>query len=126
MFSTLLDPLSHQVGQWALTNETWSTQLADFWQLPFIPWTDLNHTVVMGSLIVGTAALLPIFLLSYPLFHLFTTSVPPLPRHSDAAVEAAEPSKPRLAAAAKPNQFTVVQSWSLNRSLTSPPKNFGP
>ncbi len=78
MFSTLLDPLSDQVGYWALTNDHWSTQLADLWHLPFIPWTDLNHTVVMGSLLIGTATLIPIFLLTYPLFHLFTSSVPPL------------------------------------------------
>ncbi len=65
----------------------------------------------MGSLLLGTAALVPIFLMSYPLFHLFTTSVPPLPRNTEAAVaETVATSKPRLAATSKPNPSTIVQS----------------
>ena len=81
--ATKLDPYSHRVGDYILSNENWSEQLTAAWQLPLIPWTDLNNTVVMGSFVIGLVALLPIFMLTYPVFNLFAASAKkPVPKSS--------------------------------------------
>ena len=76
--ATTLDPYSHQLGNYVLTHEDYSTHLASAWQLPFVPWTDINNTIVMGSLLIGLAAIVPIFLLTYPVFHLFAPKGTPI------------------------------------------------
>ncbi len=69
--ATKLDPYSHDVGSYILTHPTLGPKMASFWKLPLAPWTDLNNTVVMGSFVIGVAALLPIFLITYPVFRFF-------------------------------------------------------
>ncbi|TWU32890.1 TIGR03546 family protein [Novipirellula artificiosorum] len=69
--ATKLDPISHEVGQWVLTHPSGGPHLAKAWMLPLAPWTEMNNTVVMGSFLIGVAALLPIFMITYPLFRLF-------------------------------------------------------
>jgi uncharacterized protein (TIGR03546 family) len=76
--ATRLDPYSHQVGRFVLTHEDLSRHIANAWQLPFVPWTDINNTIVTGSLIIGVAALVPIFLFTYPIFHFFAPKGTPL------------------------------------------------
>ena len=70
-----LDPISHHLGKYLLTRES----LAGFWKAvadtKYTVWTDFNNTVVLGSLVIGLAALLPVYLASYPVFHRFA---PPL------------------------------------------------
>lgn len=68
--ATLLDPYSDQVGSYVLTHPKLQDSLASAWQLPLVPWTDLNNTVVMGSFLIGVAALVPVFALTYPLFRM--------------------------------------------------------
>jgi hypothetical protein len=68
-------------------HQDFSRHLANAWQLPFVPWTDINNTVVLGSLLIGLAALLPIFLLTYPVFHWFAPKGTPIDgTNSSAAV----------------------------------------
>lgn len=69
-FAARLDPYTHQIGQYVLLNPDWSDHLAIAWQLPLAPWTDLNNTVVLGSLVLGLAFLLPAYAVSYPAFRL--------------------------------------------------------
>ncbi|GAA5510750.1 TIGR03546 family protein [Novipirellula caenicola] len=69
--ATKLDPYSHDVGSYILTHPTLGPKMASFWNLPLVPWTDLNNTVVLGSFVIGLAAVLPIFLITYPVFRLF-------------------------------------------------------
>ena len=69
--ATRLDPVSHQVGNYILGHPKLADRTAEAWQLPLMPWTDLNNTVVMGSFAIGVAALLPIFMLTYPVFRMF-------------------------------------------------------
>ena len=76
--ATKLDPYSHQLGNYVLTHEDYSRHFASAWQLPFVPWTDINNTIVTGSLLIGVAALVPIFLITYPLFHLFAPKGTPI------------------------------------------------
>ncbi len=63
-----LDPIAHIIGDLVLTDPRLSPIAVSAWQLPLVPWTDLNNTVVMGSFLVGTAAIVPVFVLTYPLF----------------------------------------------------------
>lgn len=66
-----LDPVSHQVGNFVLIQPRVADAAAQAWRFPLVPWTDLNNTVVMGSFLIGVVALLPIFMLTYPIFRLF-------------------------------------------------------
>ncbi|EMI22322.1 hypothetical protein RMSM_00769 [Rhodopirellula maiorica SM1] len=69
--ATKLDPYSHDVGSYILTHPTLGPKMASLWTLPLMPWTDLNNTIVLGSFVIGLAAVLPIFLITYPIFRLF-------------------------------------------------------
>lgn len=57
-----------QLGWWVLSRP----QLAGVWEWlyakPFVPWTDFNHSIVMGSFVTGLVLILPVHLLSQPLF----------------------------------------------------------
>lgn len=63
-----MDPVFHEVGTWFFGHESVTERMAWAWQLPFVPWTDLNNTVVMGSFLIGMVTLVPLFLLTYPVF----------------------------------------------------------
>lgn len=76
--ATRLDPYSHQVGRYVLTHQDFSRHLATAWEYPFVPWTDINNTIVAGSFLIGVAALLPIFLITYPVFHFFAPKGTPI------------------------------------------------
>lgn len=71
--ATRLDPYSHQVGDFVLSHPEMHRFAASAWQLPLMPWTDLNNSVVMGSLLIGLVSLLPCFVLTYPFFRLFAS-----------------------------------------------------
>tara|TARA_R110002049_G_scaffold2750_4_gene21922 strand:- start:70944 stop:71813 length:870 start_codon:yes stop_codon:yes gene_type:complete len=66
--ATKLDPYSHQVGDFVLSHPDTQTYAASAWQMPLMPWTDLNNTVVMGSFLIGVVALIPAFVVTYPFF----------------------------------------------------------
>ena len=66
-----LDPVSHAVGQYLHAQPKFSEMASKAWELPMMPWTDLNNTVVLGSLTIGLTALIPVFMVTYPLFRLF-------------------------------------------------------
>lgn len=68
----LLDPLFHQLGKTALTQ----SQLEPLWtwmiNQPFVPWTNFNNTVVMGSFLAGLILLIPVYKMMVPFFEWFT------------------------------------------------------
>lgn len=66
--ATWLDPFSHQLGDYVLTHPQFSQAAIAAWQWPLVPWTHLNNTVVMGSFLIGAAAILPTFFITYPIF----------------------------------------------------------
>ncbi|MCO8122720.1 TIGR03546 family protein [Stieleria sp. TO1_6] len=68
--ATQLDHYSHAVGQSVLTHPTGSQWATKAWAMPLVPWTDLNNTVVLGSFLIGLAAVLPIFAITLPVFRL--------------------------------------------------------
>lgn len=60
--STFVDPLFHSIGYKALvTVPPLQPLLARLYHAPVVPFTQFNDTVVLGTLIVGTVATLPIF-----------------------------------------------------------------
>jgi len=63
------DVQTHAVGNYLLTHPDFSPIFASAWQLPVVPWTDINNTVVAGSLVIGIAMVVPAYLFSYPIFH---------------------------------------------------------
>jgi uncharacterized protein (TIGR03546 family) len=86
-----LDPYSHEVGNFVLTHPQLQQTTQTAWSLPLIPWTDLNNTIVMGSFLIGLTSVVPVFLITYPIFRLVaptkTTSeksntAPPVPARS--------------------------------------------
>lgn len=122
LLAPYLDSQTHTVGLKVLTHP----ELADFWaatwQLPIVPWTSINNTVVLGSLLVGVAALLPSYVVSYQVFQRLaprevdteatadslaesqtdaaTTDAIAFGKHgSDAAIEHSAPSPPASSAA---------------------------
>ena len=75
-----LDPYSHEVGNFVLTHPQLNQAVALAWTLPLVPWTDLNNTVTMGSILIGMSALAPVFVITYPIFRLLA----PLQEATDA------------------------------------------
>jgi uncharacterized protein (TIGR03546 family) len=59
------DPLAHQIGYFLLVK---TTSLTSFWthlyNMPIVPFTRFNNTVVLGSLVISIIFLIPVFLLS--------------------------------------------------------------
>ena len=63
----LLDPLSHRVGLGLLKCGPLQGIWTWLFDLPLVPWTALNNTVVMGSLVLGLALFYPLLRFSEPL-----------------------------------------------------------
>ena len=59
-----LDPIAHRVGRYLLVDVSF---LKSFWtalyNVPVIPWTKFNNTVVLGQLVMGLILFLPLFFL---------------------------------------------------------------
>ncbi|QDV46556.1 hypothetical protein Enr13x_64650 [Stieleria neptunia] len=99
--ATRLDPYSHQVGEYLLTHPSGSRWAAQAWSLPVVPWTDLNNTVVLGSFVIGSLSVLPIFAICLPLFRLAAPSTnSESDVESDGQTEAAESGTPLASPAA--------------------------
>lgn len=58
------DPLTHRIGYWLLTRPSLQGFYAGLFELPVIPWTRLNNTVVAGNLVFGLVLFYPVYELS--------------------------------------------------------------
>lgn len=63
------DPLAHRVGTSLLAQPPCQTYLAKFYEWPLAPWTALNNTVVLGSLVLSLILFYPAYHLVWLLFH---------------------------------------------------------
>ena len=76
VFSTLLfsfvgvvvDPLSHRIGLALLRSKTLEPLWTSLYDVPLVPWTRFNNTIVLGSLVLGVILTYPTYRLSKPLF----------------------------------------------------------
>lgn len=59
--SPLLDSLTHYLGHAALTYAPLEPTWVYLLQLPIVPWTRLENTVVMGNLLLGAILLIPTY-----------------------------------------------------------------
>jgi uncharacterized protein (TIGR03546 family) len=63
-----IDPLAHGLG-WALLNAAPLRPLwTELYNLPLVPWTRFNNTVVLGGFLLGLAAFYPTYRLALPAF----------------------------------------------------------
>lgn len=62
------DSWTHQLGASILQAPSTRPTLERYWNMPLVPWTDLNNTVVMGSTVIALVGLLPTALVSLPIF----------------------------------------------------------
>lgn len=88
--ASLLDEHSHRVGEFLLTHPEIGSHLAAIWHWPLVAWTDLDNTVVAGSLVIALGAVVPTYLCSYPIFH----AVIPSPTVAPAQAERVAVSSP--------------------------------
>jgi uncharacterized protein (TIGR03546 family) len=63
--SSWTDPLAHHVGLGLLTHEPFQPLFAALHDLPLVPWTAFNNTLVFGSLILGVWLFWPIYHFSF-------------------------------------------------------------
>lgn len=59
----LADPLLHRIGIAILANPAWEATFTAIYQLPLMPLTRFNNTVVLGALLAGIVLWVPAFLL---------------------------------------------------------------
>ena len=68
-------PLFHEMGRYLLVTRG---DLTPFWttlyNLPVIPWTRFNNTVVLGSVVAGIVLLLPHYLAMFALIRKYQTT----------------------------------------------------
>ena len=61
---TIFDPLSDRLGASLLTFDLFEPTLAWLSQLPVVPWTRFENTVVTGSLVLGLLLAFPVYRIS--------------------------------------------------------------
>ncbi|MBI1313721.1 TIGR03546 family protein [bacterium] len=64
----LVDTVTHPIGQALLTSDALTSFWTELYNMPVIPWTKFNNTIVLGSFVLGAVLVLPAFLISRPLF----------------------------------------------------------
>lgn len=70
-----LDPLLHPIGSFLLSREALRPLWTWAYNLPVVPWTEFNNTVVLGGLVFGAAAAYPVYRLSLPAFEKYSETV---------------------------------------------------
>jgi uncharacterized protein (TIGR03546 family) len=76
-FAPLADPLLHQVGSAILTGAGLEGFFTTLYNLPLVPFTRFNNTVVMGALAAGLALWIPVFLLARVLVRVYRKHIHP-------------------------------------------------
>lgn len=68
LLSFQLDAAAHSVGQWLLSQASLRALWSSLERAPLVPWMSLHNTVVLGHLVIGTALLAPIYMISLRIF----------------------------------------------------------
>ena len=67
----LLDPVCHTIGVSVLTFAPLESTWAWLIQLPVVPWTRFDNSIVMGSLVLGLLAAYPLYRISLYVFDVY-------------------------------------------------------
>ena len=73
--SPFLDPVSHRIGAWTLTFDPFEATWSALYQLPIVPWTRFDNTVVTGSLLLGLLLTVPVYAISFQCFEKFGSPI---------------------------------------------------
>ena len=60
--AALLDPIADALGRAVLTHPLFAELWLELYRIPLVPWTRFNNTVVMGSLLLASGLLTPVYL----------------------------------------------------------------
>ena len=71
----LLDPITNSIGHFFLTIEGLGQAFARLNEIPLIPWTRFENTVVTGSVLLGLILLLPTYAISKQIFERYGKSL---------------------------------------------------
>ena len=71
----LLDPVFHQVGSMMLEIPSLRPLFTTLYNMPIIPFTRFNNSIVMGSFVAGLILALPVYILSNVLIKKYRTTV---------------------------------------------------
>jgi len=115
--ATGLDPQSHAVGEYLLTHPDFAQLFVSLWQLPVVPWTDINNTVMVGSLTIGLAALLPTYLCAYPVFHWLAPELSDVPTDTTPPQASVARTASTATGTVPPPAIKVFAAESLNAPL---------
>lgn len=91
-----LDPFSDALGGYLLAHPSLTDFFVMAWQLPLVPWTEINNTVVVGSLTIGLLLLFPLYLVAYPVFHFLAPVTPAVPGFQPTPSGAAAQGEPEV------------------------------
>ena len=67
--SPVLDGITHPIGLTLLSFQPLASTWAGLYELPSVPWTRINNTVVVGNLVLGLISLAPVYLLGRGAIH---------------------------------------------------------
>jgi len=82
ILSFLILPALDDLGFWILTLDSLKSLFTTMYNMPFVPFTRFNNTLVMGGLAAGIVLWIPIFVLFMILIPLYRNNLAPKLRES--------------------------------------------
>lgn len=76
------DFLFDEVGYWFLTQPSLAPAFGTLLDIPFVAFTKFNNTIVMGALLIGLVAYIPVYAIARALIALWRRLIVPVMRRS--------------------------------------------
>ncbi len=67
-----LDSVFDQIGGYVLSQPSLQNLWTTIYNTPFMPWTDFNNSIVMGSFLTGLVLIWPVHRISRPVFEKYS------------------------------------------------------
>ncbi|MBO5608671.1 MAG: TIGR03546 family protein [Treponema sp.] len=64
LFAGIADPFFNEVGYWILSHPAMQSPMTTLINTPFVAFTKINNTIVMGCLACSAAAYIPLYIIS--------------------------------------------------------------
>ena len=71
----LLDPICDSLGRWILENETLRPLFVDLYNMPLVPLTRFNNSIIMGSGLLGFILFIPAYFIFLALVRQYRITV---------------------------------------------------